>query len=182
MKKTILAMVISLMTSSLASAQNNNRPSREQMQQIRAERLEKHINSLSEKMELNTEQKEKFTVLYKQMAEEMGKSRRGLRPQMPNQPEQKEKKEITEKEAQERLQKKFEHWEQDLSRQQEILNIQKKYCQQMADFLNAKQLLKVFPRREEQNSRPGFNQRGKGQQRGTHNGSKHDQSRSENRK
>lgn len=152
MKKTMLVLTMVLLTSSYANAQNRKQHANEENRQSRTERIEKRIAKLNEELELNAEQKEKFSTLYKQMTEEIMNAHQPMRPHMQKLQAEKKKKELTEQEARERLQKRFERSEKALKRQQEVLEIHKKYSEKMGEFLNAKQLLKVFTFRQAEHS------------------------------
>ena len=155
MKQTILGLItlatITFGFNANTNAQDNNRESRRaEMQARQKERLVKDLD-------LTDEQKPKFEEVYTRYQNELAT----LRPQRDDVDAQsgataqqdtdkkdkkgkKDKKELTDAEATTQLQAYFDQQNEQIQRQQQRLDIQKKYCAEMSAFLTPQQLRKVF--------------------------------------
>lgn len=159
MKQTILGLItlatITFGFNANANAQDNNRENR------RAEMQTRQRERLVKELDLTDEQKPKFEESYTRYQTELA----SLRPERDDADAQsgasaqqdskkkKDKKELTEEEATVQIQAYFDQQSEQIQRQQQRLDIQKKYCAEMSAFLTPQQLVKVF-------SQPQMGQRG----------------------
>lgn len=168
MKRIMTAMAL-VATVCLGANAQQQRPSKEEMEARRAEKMEKRAEKLATDFELKGDAKEEFKTTYKEFQTELQGLLWGANRQVqqPNgqRGEKAEKKKMTEEEAVQQLAEYFGQQEEQIATQQKRFDLEKKYYAKLQNILKPQQLVKIFHQRREQQGPQGA-QRG-GQQRGS---------------
>ena len=157
MKKIMSVVALLAMISLGANAQQNQRPSREEIQSRQAEMLEKRADKMATDFGLKGDVKDEFKATYKEFQKELWATQRGLNrqgQQFNNERDKAEKKELTEEEAIQQLAEYFGQQEEQIAAQQKRFEIEKKYYAKLQNILKPQYLVKVFKQRREQ-GQPG---------------------------
>ena len=170
MKKTIIMVVMALMSCTALFAQERERMSEEDRAKAIAERIERSAERMAKDFNLNDEAKTTFISIYTAYQQEMFATNQfpGQRFEQSNGEE--EKKKLSDEEATAKIQENFTRQEQQIATMQKRLDIQKKYSEEFAKVLTPQQVLKVLTPQRGQGRSQGQRGQGDGERRGNFEG------------
>lgn len=145
-----------------AQAQRSNS---QDMQNRRAEMVEQRAERLAKDFELKGDKKEKFVSLYKDYQKELMGTQQQERQRFDRNGEGNNDKKMTDEQAQKMLDNYFDRQEQQIKRQQERLEVERKYLAKFQELLTTPQLAKLFVQQrnmQRNQQRPGGPQGGYG--------------------
>lgn len=174
MKKIIMMTALVALASLSAVAQ---RPSREEMQQRRAEMVQQQAEKFAKDFALKGDEKDNFVAIYKAFQDELQALQQQERQRGGRDGERAgegKKKDLTAEQATKQVEDYFARQEQQIARQLQRLAIEKDYYAKFKETLTPQQLAKIFTQRNQRQGggqqRGGYGPQGDGQNRGPRGG------------